>query len=37
MTTAQITKKYGTPNETGNGYLTKITLPYPIGSFVKPI
>lgn len=30
MTTAQITKKYGTPNETGKGYLVKITLPYPM-------
>lgn len=30
MTTAQITKKYGVPNETGKGYLKKITLPYPM-------
>jgi len=30
MTTQQITKKYGTPNETGNGYLVKIQLPYPM-------
>lgn len=30
MTTAQITKKYGIPNETGKGYLKKITLPYPM-------
>ena len=28
MTTQQITKKYGTPNETGSGYLVKIQLPY---------
>lgn len=28
MTTQQITKKYGTPNETGKGYLVKIELPY---------
>ena len=30
MTTAQITKKYGTPNETGAGYLVTIKLPYPM-------
>lgn len=30
MTTQQITKKYGTPNITGNGYLVKINLPYPM-------
>lgn len=30
MTTQQITKKYGVPNETGNGYLVKIQLPYPM-------
>jgi hypothetical protein len=30
MTTQQITKKYGTPNEIGNGYLVKIQLPYPM-------
>ena len=30
MTTAQIIKKYGTPNETGAGYLVKIQLPYPM-------
>jgi len=30
MTTQQITKKYGTPNETGVGYLVKIELPYPM-------
>lgn len=30
MTTQQITKKYGTPNETGSGYLVKIQLPYPM-------
>jgi hypothetical protein len=28
MTTQQITKKYGTPNITGDGYLVKIQLPY---------
>lgn len=28
MTTAQITKKYGKPNETGAGYLVRIELPY---------
>jgi hypothetical protein len=28
ITTADIIKKYGMPNETGAGYLTKITLPY---------
>lgn len=30
MTTQQITKKYGTPNITGEGYLVKINLPYPM-------
>ena len=30
MTTAQITKKYGIPNETGAGYLVTIKLPYPM-------
>jgi len=30
MTTQQITKKYGIPNETGRGYLVKIELPYPM-------
>lgn len=30
MTTQQITKKYGTPNETGVPYLVKIELPYPM-------
>ena len=30
MTTQQITKKYGIPNETGSGYLVKIQLPYPM-------
>lgn len=30
MTTAQITKKYGKPNETGVGYLVKIELPYSV-------
>jgi hypothetical protein len=28
MTTQQITKKYGVPNVTGEGYLVKIKLPY---------
>lgn len=30
MTTAQVIKKYGTPNETGAGYLVTIKLPYPM-------
>lgn len=30
MTTKQIIKKYGTPNVTGSGYLTSISLPYPM-------
>jgi hypothetical protein len=30
MTTNEIKKKYGTPNETGKGYLTVIDLPYPM-------
>jgi len=30
ITTADIIKKYGMPNETGEGYLTKIALPYPM-------
>jgi hypothetical protein len=30
MTTQQTIKKYGIPNETGNGYLTVINLPYPM-------
>jgi hypothetical protein len=30
MTTQQATKRYGTPNPTGSGYLTTITLPYPM-------
>lgn len=30
MTDEQIIKKYGVPNKTGKGYLTKITLPYPM-------
>jgi hypothetical protein len=30
MTTQAATKKYGVPNETGVGYLTKINLPYPM-------
>ena len=29
MTTNEIVKKYGKPNETGPGYLTTILLPYP--------
>lgn len=28
ITTAQLNSKYGTPNATGKGYLTTITLPY---------
>jgi len=28
MTTAQVIKKYGSPNETGAGYLVTINLPY---------
>ena len=28
ITTEQLNKKYGIPNETGKGYLTYITLPY---------
>lgn len=28
MTTAQITAKYGKPNQTGDGYLTTVKLPY---------
>jgi hypothetical protein len=30
MTTQQVTKKYGTANVTGTGYLVKIKLPYPM-------
>jgi hypothetical protein len=30
MTDEQIICKYGKPNKTGSGYLTKITLPYPM-------
>lgn len=30
MTTQQATKRYGTPNSTGEGYLTTIQLPYPM-------
>jgi len=30
MTTNEIKKKYGIPNETGKGYLTVIDLPYPM-------
>lgn len=30
MTTQQATKRYGTPNQTGEGYLTTIQLPYPM-------
>jgi hypothetical protein len=30
MTTAQIIKKYGKANETGDGYLVAIDLPYPM-------
>lgn len=30
MTTKEIIKKYGQPNETGEGYLTTIVLPYPM-------
>ena len=30
MTTQAAIKKYGVPNETGVGYLAKITLPYPM-------
>ena len=30
MTTNQIIKRYGQPNETGAGYLTVIQLPYPM-------
>jgi hypothetical protein len=30
MTTVDVIKKYGKPNETGEGYLTTIQLPYPM-------
>jgi hypothetical protein len=30
LTTAQATKKYGAPNETGAGYLVSLNLPYPM-------
>jgi D-alanyl-D-alanine carboxypeptidase len=30
ITTSQLIKKYGTPNETGAGYLVPIALPYPM-------
>ena len=30
LTTAQATKKYGTPNETGDAYLVTLNLPYPM-------
>jgi hypothetical protein len=30
VTTKQLTEKYGTPNESGYGYLTPINLPYPM-------
>lgn len=30
LSTAQAIKKYGTPNETGAGYLVTLTLPYPM-------
>lgn len=30
ITQEQLLKKYGTPNKTGAGYLTTITLPYPM-------
>lgn len=30
ITTAQLNKKYGTPNPTGAGYLTTIDLPFPM-------
>lgn len=29
-TTAQYLKKFGTPNQTGKGYLVQVTLPYPM-------
>ena len=30
ITTAQLNKKYGVPNQTGAGYLITITLPFPL-------
>ena len=30
LTTQQAIKKYGTPNETGAGYLVTLNLPYPM-------
>ena len=30
LTTPQVIKKYGTPNETGEGYLVTLNLPYPM-------
>jgi len=30
LTTRQVIKKYGVPNETGSGYLVTIALPYPM-------
>jgi len=30
LTTQQVIKKYGTPNETGAGYLVSLSLPYPM-------
>ncbi len=30
ITTAQLNKKYGAPNQTGAGYLITITLPFPL-------
>lgn len=30
LTPSQALAKYGVPNETGEGYLTKIELPYPM-------
>ena len=30
ITTKQLILKYGSPNETGRGYLVQIVLPYPM-------
>ena len=30
ITQAQLINKYGTPNAEGKGYITQITLPYPM-------
>ena len=30
ITTSELIKKYGTPNESGEGYLTSIKIPYPM-------